>query len=62
MFMRQGLAAWMHAWPRQTGDDPPARKPTSPAVTSSALPSSLSGQLVRVLANMVFTARQEVFA
>ena len=62
MFMRQGLAAWMHAWPRQTGDDPPAHKPTSPTVTPSALPSSLSGQLVTVLANMVFTARQEVSA
>ena len=62
LFMRQGLAAWMHAWPRKTGDDPPVHKRISPTVTSSALPTSLSGQLVTVLANMVFTARQEVFA
>jgi hypothetical protein len=60
--MRHGLAAWMHAWPRKTGDDPPVHKHTSPMGTSSALPTALSGQLVTVLANMVFTARQEVFA
>ena len=62
MFMRQGLAAWMHAWPRQTGDEPLARQHTSSTVASSALPTSVSGQLVKVLANMVFTARQEVVA
>jgi len=27
LFMRQGLAAWMRAWPRQVGDDPPLPKP-----------------------------------
>jgi hypothetical protein len=62
LFMRQGLAAWMHAWPRQVGDDPPVHKHTSATVTSSVLPLSLSGQLVTVLANMVFTARQEAVA
>lgn len=62
LFMRQGLAAWMHAWPRKAGDDPPVHKRTSPTGTSSVLPTSLSGQLVTVLANMVFTAKQEVFA
>jgi len=58
--MRQGLIAWMHAWPRQAGDDPPVPKHTSSMVTPSELSSSLSGQLVTVLANMVFTSRQEV--
>ena len=62
LLMRRGLAAWMHAWPGQTGDDPSVPKHTPPTITSWALPSSLSGQLVTVLANMVFTARQEVFA
>jgi hypothetical protein len=62
LFMRQGLAAWMHAWPRQVGDDPPHPKPSSPSVPSSALPACVSGQLVTVLANMVFTAIQEVLA
>jgi predicted Abi (CAAX) family protease len=61
LFMRQGVAAWMHAWPQQVGDDPPATKPALPTVTL-ALPTSVSGQLVTVLANMVFTAKQEVFA
>jgi hypothetical protein len=50
----------MHAWPRQVGDDPPVQKPVSSTIASSALPPSLSGQLVTVLANMVFTSRQEV--
>ena len=62
LFMRQGMAAWMHAWPRQAGDDPPVQKHPSSNVTSSVLPTSLSGQLVTVLANMVFTAKQEIFA
>jgi len=62
LFMRQGLAVWMHAWPRQLGDDPPHPKPPLPNVPSAALPASLSGQLVTVLANMVFTARQEAVA
>jgi hypothetical protein len=62
LFMRQGMAAWMHAWPRQASDKPPVHKHTAPTATSSALPMSLSGQLVTVLANMVFTARQEVVA
>jgi hypothetical protein len=59
LFLRQGLAAWMHAWPRQRGADPPVPEPASPSVPPSALPTSLSGPLVTVLANMVFTARQE---
>jgi hypothetical protein len=62
LFLRQGLAAWMHAWPRQTGDDPPIPEPASPSAPSSALPTSVSGQLVTVLASMVFTARQEALA
>ena len=62
LFMRQGMAAWMHAWPQQTGDDPPVPEHAPSVVTPSALPASVSGQLVTVLANMVLTARQEVFA
>jgi len=62
LLMRQGLAAWMHAWPRQVGDDPPHPKPPLPSVPSTALSATLSGQLVTVLANMVFTARQEAVA
>jgi hypothetical protein len=60
--MRQGLASWMHAWPQQSGDDSSATKHSSSTVASSALPTSVFGQLVKVLTNMVFTSRQEVFA
>jgi hypothetical protein len=60
LLMRQGLAAWMHAWPRQVGNDPPVHKPISTTVVPSALPPVSSGQLVAVLANMVFTSRQEI--
>lgn len=60
LFLRQGLLAWMHAWPQQVGPDPPAAKPTGPSVPSSTVSSSLSTQLVTVLTNMILTARQEV--
>lgn len=60
LFMRRGLSAWMHAWPQRVGDDPPVPEPVLPSVPSTALSSSLSMQLVTVLANMVLTARQEV--
>jgi len=62
LFMRQGLVAWMRAWPQPTTDDPPVPQPTASTVTPTELSSSLSGQLITILANMVFTARQEVFA
>jgi hypothetical protein len=60
LFMRQGLAAWMHARPRHVGDDPPSSERPPPAATPSALPDSLAGQLVTILANMVLTIRQEI--
>jgi hypothetical protein len=56
------MAAWMQAWLQQSGDDSPAPKRTPSPAASSAFPTSVSEQLVTVLANMVFTARQEVFA
>ena len=60
LFMRQGLSAWMHAWPQRVDDDPPVLEPGLASIPSTALSSSLSTQLVTVLANMVLTARQEV--
>ena len=63
LFVRQGLAAWMRAWPEPMADGPPSHpRPSLPCVPSPVLSTSISGQLVNVLANMVFTARQEVFA
>ncbi len=59
LFMRQGLAAWMQAWPGPVGLDPPAPQLTPSRAPPAALPTSASSQLVTVLANMVFTARQE---
>jgi hypothetical protein len=62
MFCRQGLAAWMRAWPRQAGNNGQVQKHPPSAITRSALPSSVCGQLVTVLAHMVLTARQEAIA
>ncbi len=59
LVMRQGLVAWMRAWPRRT-EAPRARQqlPCSavPAIATDA------GPLVAVLAGMIFNARQEVDA
>jgi hypothetical protein len=60
LFLRQGLSAWMHAWPQQVGTDPPAAQPAFPNAPSPTISSSLSMQLVTVLVNMILTARQEV--
>lgn len=59
LVMRQGLAAWMRAWPQRT-ETPPIRQPLAgasvPAVPIDASP------LVAALAGMIFNARQEVDA
>jgi hypothetical protein len=60
LFLRQGLSAWMHAWPPQVETDPPAAKSAWSGVFSPSVSSSLPTQLVMVLANMILTARQEV--
>jgi hypothetical protein len=50
----------MHAWPQQVGTDPPVGQPALPSVPCPTLSTSLSTQLVTVLANMILTAGQEV--
>lgn len=61
LFLRQGLAAWMYAWPQQANRPAAsAQPPPCDAPRPAGVPSSMAGQLVTVLANMVFTARQEV--
>jgi hypothetical protein len=62
LFMRQGLAAWMQACPKPVGPESPAPTLVLSRAPPAALPVSLSSQLVTVLANMVFTARQERWA
>jgi hypothetical protein len=60
LFLRQGLSAWLRAWPQQVGTDPTAAKSAWSGVSSPTVSSSLSMQLVTVLANMILTAGQEV--
>ncbi len=60
LFLRQGLSAWMHAWPQEVGTDPPVPQPALPRVSRPAVSTSSCPQLVTVLANMILTARQEV--
>ncbi len=59
LVMRQGLVAWMRAWPQRI-ETPPVRQPHAgasvPAVSTDA------GALVTALAGMIFSARQEVEA
>ena len=59
LVMRQGLVAWMRAWPQRI-ETPPRRQPRAgagvPAVPTDA------GPLVTVLAGMIYSARQEVDA
>lgn len=62
LFMRQGLAAWMQAWPRSAGSESPAPQRMLSRAPPPAFPDAMSSQLVTVLANMVFTARQERWA
>ena len=59
LVMRQGLVAWMRAWPRRT-EAPSARErfPCPDVVTMV----TDAGQLVAVLAGMIFNARQEIDA
>lgn len=63
LFMRQGLAAWMRAWPpcTETGrlSKPPLQQPI---INLPSLPSNLRAQITTVLVNMVLGVQQEVFA
>jgi hypothetical protein len=54
---RQGLAAWMRAWPHES---PPAPKLAGPAVAADTLPADLRGQIALVMADMILTRQQEV--
>ena len=62
LFMRRGLVAWMQAWPKPSGADLPAPQLVLSRAPPRTWSTSLSNQLVTVLANMVFTARQERWA
>jgi len=59
LFTCRGFAAWMRAYPQQDDDPPNPRRPSSTAAPAQ-MPTFLTGPLVTILANMIFTARQEV--
>jgi hypothetical protein len=61
MFCRQGLAAWMHAWPQADRGISERRLSSSPAA-SSMVPAGLTEPLVGILASMVFSAGREAVA
>jgi hypothetical protein len=56
---RQGLAAWMRAWPQELPTPP---MPAGVGARTDTLPADLRGQVTLVLANMILTHQQEVLA
>jgi hypothetical protein len=58
VFVQQGLAAWMQAWPEE------APGPISPpAIDDSArLPAGLYEEVTQLLVDMIFHHRQETLA
>jgi hypothetical protein len=66
LVIRQGLVAWMDAWPRQQVGalpTPGATRSTIPTGTGAAvLPAGLRPQAIHILVNMVLARRPEVLA
>ena len=61
LFVRQGLVAWMRAWPRRSVPERPDEHQTQPAGSDRpSLPSNLCQQITTVLVNMILGSRQEV--
>jgi hypothetical protein len=57
---RQGLAAWMRAWPAEA---PPAAPPLADSTTAiHPLPDNLRGQIALVMADMILSHQQEILA
>jgi hypothetical protein len=64
LFVRQGMAAWMKAWPAAEPSES-ATRPDSPESDSSqlvAMGGELQRQLARELANLILHHRQQVLA
>ena len=55
---RQGLAAWMRAWPQ---DLPTTPMPAGVGAAAGMLPADLRGQVTLILADMILTRQQEVY-
>jgi hypothetical protein len=63
LFIRQGLVAWMHAWPKDAAPTPPPEPGGPPSIAGAlSLPSNLRSQITSVLVNMILGSLQETFA
>ncbi len=69
LFLRRGLVAWMRAWPPEPAPSPYRflhpeghclESGEKPAPASQTFPSQLYHSMAKLLADMVFQARQEV--
>lgn len=64
LFIRQGMAAWMKAWPAETSSEARAESSECDAVSSPVVVMSggLQRQLTRELATLILHRQQEVVA
>jgi hypothetical protein len=61
LFARQGLVAWMRAWPkRDAARDPGGHQTQRASSDRPSLPSNLSEQITMVVVNMILGSRQEI--
>jgi hypothetical protein len=56
---RQGVAAWMRAWPQEL---PTAPMPAGVGTAADTLPANLRGQITLIMADMILTRQPEVSA
>jgi hypothetical protein len=64
LFIRQGMAAWMKAWPAEASSATRVESPACESVTSPTVVISggLQRQLTRELATLILRRQQEVVA
>jgi len=62
LLLRRGLVAWMQAWPTAESAGQPETQPADPATAAAPLPAGLSGELTRVLVNMILEQGKELFS
>lgn len=60
VFLRQGLAAWVYAWPAHDTPEPEPARRTAVDRAATALPPHLRGPLIGLLADMILQQRPEV--
>ncbi len=60
LVIRQGLPAWMNAWPHAHGTRPPASPPATRTDPDLALTAPQQSQLAQILASMILHSRPEV--